>query len=87
MNLNTHVDMVWHGINSEQITFFLFAYTVDVSVEIFLVFLRYCSLAVFRTPDNMICKTDTAHGIICYVVIMTSFGSYRWQTDFALRSL
>ena len=66
MNLNAHMDMVWHGIYSEQSAFFLFAYPEDVCVEIFFIFFSYCSLAVFRTPDNMINQTYVAHWWLWY---------------------
>ena len=56
--------MVWHGINSEQCAFLLLAYTVDVCVEISLVFFGNCPLAVFCAPDDMVCQTDVAHRII-----------------------
>ena len=58
------MDMVWHGINSEQCAFLLLAYTVDVCVEISLVFFGNCPLAVFCAPDDMVCQTDVAHRII-----------------------
>ena len=41
MNLNAHMDMVWHGIYSVQSAFFLFAYPEDVCVEIFWLY-RFC---------------------------------------------
>ena len=41
MNLNAHLDMVWHGIYSVQSAFFLFAYPEDVCVEIFFIFFSY----------------------------------------------
>lgn len=61
VDFDTHVKMVWHGVDAVYIALLFLGHTYNICVQIALVAFRDGVTAVFGPPDNVICQTNVAH--------------------------
>lgn len=65
MDLHTHVNMVWHGVDAIEVAFLLVADAEDVGVQITLVSFRDSALAALGAPYDVVCEVYVCHFSRC----------------------